>query len=72
MRVLKNIRYNLFFIIIVCLGNSFLFAQENGEEQSLTLDDPVKYEAYYDYKTGNYILYPKIGGIVVGILVTMT
>jgi cell surface protein SprA len=56
------------------LGSNSLFAQKNdeGQEQSLELDNPVKYEAYYDYKTGNYVLYPKIGGIVVGSPVTMT
>ncbi len=70
---MKNFRYCLLFIIVIIgISNNSLLAQENGEEQGIKLDDPVKYEAYYDYKTGNYILYPKVGGVVVGTPVTMT
>lgn len=72
---MKKTHYSLLLLILFCLGNNLLFAQENKEEQEqqgLVLDDPVKYEAYYDYKTGNYILFPKVGGVVVGTPVTMT
>lgn len=69
---MKKIHFCLLLIFIFIFGNNILLAQENKEEQGLTLDDPVKYEAYYDYKTGNYILYPKVGGVVVGTPITMT
>ncbi|WP_260209808.1 T9SS outer membrane translocon Sov/SprA [Apibacter adventoris] len=69
---MKKIHICLLLIFIFIFGNNILLAQENKEEQGLTLDDPVKYEAYYDYKTGTYILYPKVGGVVVGTPITMT
>ena len=70
--MLRYIRDYLLLATIFCLSGSVLFAQENDDEQVLQLDDPVKYEAYYDYKSGNYILYPKLGGVVVGTPITMT
>ncbi|MGM5631016.1 cell surface protein SprA [Apibacter raozihei] len=68
---MRKIYCCLLFLFII-IGNNSLLAQENTDEQGLSLDDPVKYEAYYDYKAGNYILYPKVGGVVVGTPVTMT
>ncbi|MCT6870112.1 MAG: hypothetical protein M3Z80_09235, partial [Apibacter sp.] len=61
--MLGYIRNYLLFIAIFCVSIGVLIAQENDDEQVLQLDDPVKYEAYYDYKSGNYILYPKLGGV---------
>jgi cell surface protein SprA len=50
-----------------------LFAQEETNyADKLGLENPVKYEAYYDYTTGSYILYPKVNGVVVGTPITMT
>lgn len=75
---MKKIHYCLFFFIFLSLGINSLWSQVNNDksisdqDQSLKLEDPINYEAYYDYKTGGYILYPKVGGVVVGTPITMT
>ena len=40
--------------------------------QDFSLPNPTRYEAFYDVSSGMYILYPKIGNIVVGNPVSMT
>jgi len=37
-----------------------------------SLPDPTRYEAFYDVSSGMYILYPKIGNVIVGNPVSMT
>ncbi|MDO4763659.1 MAG: cell surface protein SprA [Flavobacteriaceae bacterium] len=42
------------------------------ENKVFSLPNPTKYEAFYDVKSGMYILYPKIGNLVVGSPFSMT
>jgi len=50
-----------------------LSAQETDDyADRLGLENPIKYEAYYDYTTGSYILYPKVNGVIVGTPIMMT
>lgn len=66
---IRSILLFLFFI-----SGNFVYSQieTNITQPEIKLEDPVKWEAYYDYQTGNYILYPKIGNVIVGTPVSMT
>lgn len=62
----------LFFL---SLFNEEILAQttpEMVENKEITLPNPMRYEAFYDIKSGRYILYPKIGNLVVGSPISMT
>nr|WP_229728470.1 cell surface protein SprA [Epilithonimonas arachidiradicis] len=55
-----------------------MFAQDKPADTLVTgrkdfsLADPIRYDAFYDIKTGMYYLYPKIGNSVVGAPIAMT
>ncbi|WP_445991629.1 T9SS outer membrane translocon Sov/SprA [Kaistella polysaccharea] len=54
-----------------------VFAQDKPSDsasvrQDFSLPNPMRYEAFYDVTSGMYILYPKIGNMVVGNPVSMT
>ncbi|SHK05490.1 T9SS outer membrane translocon Sov/SprA [Epilithonimonas mollis] len=75
----KNIylyKFTLLFLFFVGFTKSF--AQEKPADTLVTgrkdfsLADPIRYDAFYDIKTGMYYLYPKIGNSVVGSPIAMT
>lgn len=55
---------------------SFFAQQKTSDSSSVRRDfplpSPVRYEAVYDVKSGNYLLYPKIGTLVSGAPLVMT
>jgi cell surface protein SprA len=44
----------------------------NFIKKDYELPDPTQYEAFYDIKTGMYLVYPKIGNIVTGVPTAMS
>ena len=75
----KNIYlYKLTLLFIFFAGYTNLFAQEKpidsliSVRKDFSLADPIRYDAFYDIKTGMYYLYPKIGNSVVGAPIAMT
>lgn len=69
-------RHFLLFIF-TCFSFTAIFAQEKASDsssvrQEYTLPNPIRYDAFYDVTSGTYILYPKIGTMVVGNPVSMT
>ncbi|WP_228414508.1 cell surface protein SprA [Chryseobacterium sp. SNU WT5] len=63
--------------IFTCFSFLALFAQEKPSDsssvrQEFPLPNPLRYDAFYDVASGMYILYPKIGNMVVGNPVSMT
>ena len=75
----KNIYlYKLTLLFIFFAGYTNLFAQEKPVDslisirKDFSLADPIRYDAFYDIKTGMYYLYPKIGNSVVGAPIAMT
>lgn len=54
-----------------------VFAQEKPGDsisvrQDFSLPNPMRYDAFYDVTSGMYILYPKIGNMVIGNPISMT
>ena len=75
----KNIYlYKLTLLFLFFVGSTSIFAQEKPSDSLLSirtdfsLADPIRYDAFYDIKTGMYYLYPKIGNSVVGAPIAMT
>ena len=75
----KNIYlYKLTLLFFFFAGYTNLFAQEKpidsliSVRKDFSLADPIRYDAFYDIKTGMYYLYPKIGNSVVGAPIAMT
>ena len=61
----------------MCLSFASVSAQVKPSDSSsieteFPLPDPLRYEAFFDVPSGMYILYPKIGNMVVGNPVSMT
>ncbi|WP_426275978.1 cell surface protein SprA [Chryseobacterium sp. S-02] len=66
----------LLFLSFLCISIS-TFGQENpatgsSVKKDYELPDPTQYEAFYDIKTGMYLVYPKIGNIVTGVPTAMS
>lgn len=75
----KNIYlYKLTLLFLFFAGFTNSFAQEKPADSlvsgrtDFSLADPIRYDAFYDIKTGMYYLYPKIGNSVVGAPIAMT
>ena len=75
----KNIYlYKLTLLFLFFVGFTKISAQEKPSDTLVTgrkdfsLGDPIRYDAFYDIKTGMYYLYPKIGNSVVGAPIAMT
>lgn len=75
----KNIYlYKLTLLFLLFVGFTNAYAQEKPADTLVTgrtdfsLGDPIRYDAFYDIKTGMYYLYPKIGNSVVGAPIAMT
>ncbi|PZU84335.1 MAG: cell surface protein SprA [Chryseobacterium sp.] len=75
----KNIYvYKLTLLFLIFTGFTNAFAQEKPADTLITgrtdfsLADPIRYDAFYDIKTGMYYLYPKIGNSIVGAPIAMT
>lgn len=61
----------------MCFSITSVFAQVKPQDsstvrQEFPLDNPLRYEAFYDVSSGMYFLYPKIGNMIVGNPVSMT
>ena len=70
-------RQSIFVFIFLCLSFASVSAQVKPSDSSsikteFPLPDPLRYEAFFDVPSGMYILYPKIGNMVVGNPVSMT
>ncbi|UOE42473.1 cell surface protein SprA [Chryseobacterium suipulveris] len=70
-------RHKLLTLFFLCFSFVTVFAQVKPSDsasvrQDFSLPDPLHYEAFYDVQSGMYILYPKIGNMVVGSPVSMT
>lgn len=76
--MVKNKTITCRFTILAFFGFcAHLGAQQKPSDsisirQEYTLPNPTRYEAFYDVKSGNYFLYPKIGSITTGAPVVMT
>ena len=75
----KNItfQHSLLVLIFLCFSCTSLFAQNTPQDsvsvrQEYPIENPLRYEAFYDVSSGMYFLYPKIGNLVVGNPVSMT
>ena len=71
-------KHNYFIFIFMCIS-ALVFAQQKPADSAsisirkdFSLPNPTKYEPFYDVKTGNYYLYPKIGNTVVGAPIVLT
>lgn len=69
--------YKLSFLFLLLLNCTNALAQERPLDslsirKDYSLADPVRYDAFFDIKTGMYYLYPKIGNTVVGAPIAMT
>lgn len=75
----KNIYvYKLTLLFLIFIGFTNAWAQEKPSDTLVTgrtdfsLGNPIRYDAFYDIKTGMYYLYPKIGNSIVGAPIAMT
>lgn len=68
-------RFLILFFILVAVG-SFSAQEKVADSTSVRTDfslpNPMRYDAFYDVSSGMYILYPKVGSMVVGNPVSMT
>ena len=71
-------KYRLYYLVLCFF---FAFSTLNAQvkpsdsldiRKEYSLPDPTIYEAYYDVSLGVYLLYPKIGNVVVGAPVAMS
>ncbi len=74
-KVLLQHKFLLF--IFLFFASATAFAQVKPSDSTIvrteySLPNPIKYEAFYDVQSGMYILYPKIGNMVVGSPVSMS
>ena len=63
--------------MFLCFSSASIFAQVKPQDstsvrENFSLPNPLRYEAFYDVSSGMYILYPKVGNMVVGNPVSMT
>ena len=70
-------QHRFLVFILTCFSFASVFAQEKPSDsssvrQDFSLPNPMRYDAFYDVGSGMYILYPKIGNMVVGNPVSMT
>ena len=70
-------QHKLFAFLFLCFSFASVFAQVKPADsasvrQDFPLPNPLHYEAFYDVHSGMYILYPKVGNMVVGTPVSMT
>ncbi|MBH1960874.1 MAG: cell surface protein SprA [Flavobacteriia bacterium] len=70
-------QHKFFLLVFLCVSFANAFAQVKPAEsssvrQDFSLPNPTRYEAFYDVASGMYVLYPKIGNMVVGNPVSMT
>ena len=70
-------QHRFLVFILTCFSFASIFAQEKPADsssvrQDFSLPNPMRYDAFYDVGSGMYILYPKIGNMVVGNPVSMT
>ncbi|OJV46233.1 MAG: cell surface protein SprA [Chryseobacterium sp. 39-10] len=64
-------------MFFLCFSFAAAFAQvkptdSSSVRQDFSLPNPIRYEAFYDVQSGMYVLYPKVGNMVVGNPVSMT
>ena len=72
-----TIQHKFLAFLFLCFSFATTFAQvkpsdSSSVRQDFSLPNPIRYEAFYDVQSGMYILYPKIGNMVVGNPVSMT
>jgi len=70
-------RQKFLAFVLTCFSFAFTFSQQKPADsvsvrQDFALPDPTRYDAFYDVSTDRYLLYPKIGNMVVGNPVAMT
>ncbi len=70
-------RYLFLPLIFWCFSLGHLSAQvkpadSSSVRQDYALPNPMRYEAFYDIKSGMYYLYPKVGNVVTGAPISMT
>ncbi len=70
-------QHKVLVLVFTCFSFAISFAQEKPSDSTsirtdFSLPDPLRYEAFYDVGSGMYILYPKVGNMVVGNPVSMT
>lgn len=70
-------QHKFFVLILLCFFSAPLFSQVKPSDsasvrQDFSLPNPIRYDALYDVSSGMYILYPKVGNMIVGNPVSMT
>lgn len=75
----KKIIFQHKFLAFLFLCFSFLGvnaqvkpSDSTSVRQDFSLPNPTRYDAFYDVQSGMYVLYPKIGNMIVGTPVSMT
>ncbi len=71
------ILHKYIFFLFLLIGTFTAKAQvqpsdSSSVRQDFSLPNPTRYEAFYDVESGMYILYPKIGNMIVGNPVSMS
>ena len=70
-------QHKFLVFVLTCFSFAISFAQQTPSDSTsvrkdFSLPNPLRYDAFYDVSSGMYILYPKIGNMVVGNPVSMT
>lgn len=66
-----------YLVAFLCLSVQAVWGQEQQSDslnirKDYSLPNPTTYESYYDVTTGMYLLYPKVGNVVVGSPIAMS
>lgn len=72
-----RLQHKFLTLFFLCFSFAAAFAQvkptdSSSVRQDFSLPNPIRYEAFYDVQSGMYVLYPKVGNMVVGNPVSMT
>lgn len=68
-------KFFVFVILLFCsvpLSAQVTPSDSSSVRQDFSLPNPIRYDAFYDVSSNMYVLYPKIGNMVVGNPVSMT